>query len=76
MFKIRDKKTGKFSTGGVYPRFTKSGKAWMHIGHVKNHLNVVMYTKSYEGKDLEVVEFEIVEKSVKDLWEFEKERHE
>ena len=38
-YKIRDNTTGLYSTGGHTPRFTKAGKLWAHIGHVKSHLN-------------------------------------
>lgn len=37
-FKIRDRVTGLWSTGGVTPKFNKTGKTWSTIGHVKNHL--------------------------------------
>ena len=29
---------GLFSTGGCTPEFTKTGKTWSSIGHVKTHL--------------------------------------
>ena len=41
MFKIRDKQTGLFSTGGTYPDFTKDGKVWGQIGHIKSHLKLL-----------------------------------
>ena len=37
VFKIRDA-NGLYSTGGMEPDFTKGGKVWNSIGHVKNHL--------------------------------------
>lgn len=41
MFKIRHKETGLFSKGGSNSRdiWTKGGKTWSNIGHVKSHLN-------------------------------------
>ena len=39
VFMIQNKE-GLFSTGGSSPRFTKKGKAWTNIGHLKNHLNM------------------------------------
>lgn len=30
-WKVRHKETGLFSTGGMNPRFTKTGKTWQHI---------------------------------------------
>lgn len=35
MFQIRRDKDGLFSTGGSYPTFTKRGKIWHQLGHVK-----------------------------------------
>jgi hypothetical protein len=42
MFKIRHKKTGLFSKGGSNARdiWTKGGKTWSNIGHVKSHLTL------------------------------------
>ena len=40
VFKIRDSKTGLFSTGGCEPRWTKTGKSWSTEGQVKSHLNL------------------------------------
>lgn len=42
-YKIRHKTTGLFSMGGVEPRFTKRGKTWATMGHVKLHLNGVRH---------------------------------
>lgn len=38
IFKITDTKTGLFSSGGIGPGWSKRGKTWNNIGHVKNHL--------------------------------------
>jgi len=38
IFKIKDSTTGLFSTGGTCPRWTKRGKTWNQINHVKAHL--------------------------------------
>jgi len=37
-YKIRDSKTGLYSSGGMRPQFNKKGKVWTNIGHVKAHL--------------------------------------
>lgn len=37
-YKIRDLNTGLFSTGGLNPNWTKKGKVWNNIGHVKASL--------------------------------------
>lgn len=38
VFKIKDSITGLFSTGGCDPSWTKRGKTWNGINHVKTHL--------------------------------------
>jgi len=35
MFKIRNKIDGKFSKGGMIPSFSRLGKTWSNIGHLK-----------------------------------------
>lgn len=40
VFKIIDKNTGKFSTGGYTPNWTIRGKTWSQINHVKSHLRI------------------------------------
>jgi hypothetical protein len=41
VYKIRNKETGLFSKGGSYSKdiWTKEGKSWSNIWHLKNHLN-------------------------------------
>lgn len=53
MYKIRNSE-GLFSTGGVSPTFSKVGKMWANIGHVKNHLNTGVDISAYD--DCELVE--------------------
>ena len=36
-YRLRDKNTGLFSSGGTSPRWSKGGKVWQK-GHLKNHL--------------------------------------
>lgn len=40
-YKIRNKETGQFSKGGTSTRWiwSKAGKTWGNIGHVKNHMH-------------------------------------
>jgi hypothetical protein len=64
MYRIRRKVDGLFSTGGGYPRWTKKGKVWNSIGSLKAHLHLQNYGKS---DNYEVVELEMVEKSVQTL---------
>lgn len=62
IFKIKNPK-GLFSTGGVRPRFTKTGKAWKTLGHLKSHLTLMdeahYYTTSNPSvyKDCVVVRY-------------------
>lgn len=88
MFKIRHKKTGKFSKGGSdmsldgqYGWATQAGKVWTKIGHLKNHINMIVSLKKTIPEDWEVVEYETIEKEVKpaqdyvDLVRLLKKRH-
>jgi hypothetical protein len=40
-YKIRDRETGLFSTGGMTPRWNKTGKVWSTEGQLKSHLRLV-----------------------------------
>lgn len=42
IYKLRNKITGEFSTGGLSPVFNKKGKTWTNLGHVKNHINLIL----------------------------------
>jgi hypothetical protein len=59
VYKIRNSE-GLFSTGSTYPNFRKVGKLWSNISHAKNHIKLVKVV----GSDWEIVEFELIEKSV------------
>lgn len=65
-WKIRNKETGEFSKGGTYARhiWTKGGKTWSNIGHVKNHMNSFIgyngeLSSDYPYHNAEIVEVEI-----------------
>lgn len=49
-FKIRDKKTRKYSKGGSSPNsiWTNQGKTWNQINHIKTHLNTLLYDTEYD----------------------------
>jgi len=72
MFKIRHKKTGRYSKGGSDVEFNgagqgwakEAGKVWLKIGHVRNHINMIVGYKGVVPVDWEVVQYEVVEKSV------------
>jgi len=61
MYKIRNKETGEFSKGGTTPSsiWTKGGKTWTNIGHVKTHLSQWLWRKGH--KDYPYDNAEIVE---------------
>jgi hypothetical protein len=64
IYKIRDKKTGLYSGGGSWVHWTKNGKSWGNIGHVKAHLKQVdYYRRGTVYANAELVVFEIKETS-------------
>lgn len=40
VYKIRDSKTGLYSTGGTKPKWSKRGKVWVSLGALKSHLTL------------------------------------
>lgn len=46
-YKIQDKVTGLFSTGGMSPKWTKRGKTWSQLNHIKTHLKQFISDSSY-----------------------------
>ena len=51
MYKIRRKSDGKFSSGGLTPRFTKKGKVWTELRYLKAHLNMIKeYREIYQSR--------------------------
>jgi hypothetical protein len=70
LYKIRHKTTGLFSSGGAHPRWTKKGKAWTNIGHIKTHFQGVpdhILRSTY--KDAEIVEYEVTELNAREMTE-------
>ena len=67
VYKIRDKRTGLFSTGGTSPRWTTVGKSWSCIGHVKCHLTLLQdlgRSKKFQvPEEWDVVEYVYLETS-------------
>ena len=69
MYKIRDKNTGLFSSGGMTPKWSTIGKTYNNLGTLKSHLrqHISHYTseKGRHYKDLpenwELVEYDIIE---------------
>jgi hypothetical protein len=64
IYKIINKETGLFSKGGKYVRWTKNGKVWTKLSHLKNHLGLFMncdgiFMRNNPYENAEVVEFQI-----------------
>lgn len=70
-YKIRAK-TGLYSTGGAWPRWSKLGKTWTTKGHLSAHFtNLGSHgQKVYATSDAVVVECEIVETSAAPVADF------
>ena len=72
VYKIRDE-NGLYSNGGMNPSFTKAGKAWNNIGHLKNHLRQFFDRTMYRGRtaelydNAEIIAIEIVETEVEKI---------
>ena len=61
MYKIFNRKTGLYSSGGsgYRLRWTKKGKIWAERGHISNHLAMLRDpAKTYA--DCDIVEFDMV----------------
>ena len=70
-YKIRNP-SGEYSSGGNPPKFTKRGKAWSTLGHLKSHLTMLSeyQRRAYEGCTLvELQEVEVREHRLQDLIE-------
>ena len=63
IYKIQSKQTGLYSTGGVSPSFSKTGKVWKNIGHLRNHINVLdpHGKRKYREHQVEIVELQLTE---------------
>lgn len=59
----RIERDGKFSSGGSYARFTKNGKLWCNLGHVKTSVGRNPFTHGRYKETDEIVEYILVEVS-------------
>lgn len=56
-YKIKRRSDGLFSNGGSCPKFTKKGKIWRTMGHLRSHLNNVGVRRGFQiYDDCEVIE--------------------
>lgn len=64
LYKIRHKVTGLFSKGGETPSWSKKGKTWSSLGHLKRHISGVVDSRYHYMKDMvnwEIIEIEVSE---------------
>ena len=71
MFKIRDRETGLYSTGGYHPRWTKAGKVWRGSGALRNHLWLAKSRRMPGVLSWEVIEPSLSVVASCTLWELE-----
>lgn len=72
IYKIRNKETGLFSSGGSYAEWQTAGKTWKSLPNLKSHLSMYNYRYALESVQTfyngsEVVEFELVEVDAKNI---------
>lgn len=70
IYKIRHMQTGLYSAGGSYsPRWTKRGKTWNTLGHLKSHIrNLAQSKQAIVIRDScywEIVEIEVTENATR-----------
>ena len=63
VYRIRNNKTGLFSTGGLlYPGFSKKGKIYSRVGDAKSNVTQVLKSRLWEKyKGCEIVEYKFTE---------------
>lgn len=64
LYKIRHKVTGLYSKGGTSPFWSKKGKTWSSIGHLKRHIAGVVDSRYHKMNDMvnwEIIEIEVSE---------------
>jgi hypothetical protein len=64
LYKIKNRKTGLYCTGGSHPQWTAKGKSWNTMGHVKAHLTWIRQWPDLANiyNDADIVELELVER--------------
>ena len=67
-YKIRNRNTGLYHKGGTYSHWSKNGKTWTTLGQLRTMLTMNTprpYNRGQDMTDWEIVEYEVIEKSVK-----------
>lgn len=68
-YKIRNKDSGLFSTGGTRPRWKKIGKIWKRKQDLTSHFNMLpTYTGPYIN--CEVVEYTVSETGIQSIYDW------
>lgn len=62
IYKIKNKKSDSYSTGGKYPLWTRNGKTWLSESALKRHLKIVT-PNFYSNSDNIVIEEYLVFKN-------------
>ena len=62
IFKIRNIDTGLYSTGGMWPRWTKTGKTWSGTGPLRTHL-----AQHLKGSNADLSKWRVVEIEVREV---------
>lgn len=61
VYKIRNKLTGRFSTGGLYPKWRKTGKVWNSKSNLARHLTLFGEGGVWSFyKNCEILEYEVI----------------
>lgn len=79
-YKIRNKRTGLYRCAGGEPKWSKSGKTFDTLGKLRSMITNCMQHNKYATRTIfkndfsewEVIEYEAVERSVKDVHEIVK----
>jgi hypothetical protein len=70
-YKLRDRQNGLFREGGYWGKWTRRGKEWATIGHLKQALNHVPADKiDWDNWEVVQYDYEPVETGSKPLKEF------
>ena len=67
LFKIRDKETGLYSKGGMYPMWSKTGKVWKRQGHLSSHFSQLSANARDFYKNAEVIKIVVTEAEIESI---------
>lgn len=61
VFRVKNLRTGLYSTGGYHPHWSKNGKLWTSKGALKNHFNLANGESYHPPHDFAVVGYHLVD---------------